>query len=121
MKKIFFIISLIVLFSCKDVEYKPTGVGDALIIVKVTDTDTLFGLGLHAFSYSNFSSVYVYHMDNPDYKYSLKSVEGYMNDLYYESSDAAFSEELPTTGEYVFLAGFPDGESITFSDELFDD
>ena len=119
-KLIIFLVPII-LCSCKDIEYKASGVGDALIVVKVTESDTLFGLGLHAYSYDDFSLVYASHESNADVKYNLKPVEGFMNDLSYETSANDFSDELPLPGEYLFHAGFPGGQSADFSDELTDD
>jgi len=116
--KIFLLILFVGAVSCKEIEYKPSGAGDALIITLVTESDTLFGLGLHAYTYDHFSSVIVYHSDDMSRKYTLEPFEGYDNDLSYETPLAEMSQNIPSVGEYIFQATFPGDELLTFSDVL---
>jgi len=116
--KLFFLVLFAGAVSCKKIEYKPTGAGDALIITLVSESDTLFGLGLHAYTYDHFSSVVAYYSDDVSRKFALEPFEGYDNDLSYETPVAEMSQNIPPVGEYFFEATFPGDEFLTFTDVL---
>jgi hypothetical protein len=118
LKKAVYIFSLVlVLASCKDVVYKPTGAGDANIITVVTDHDTLFGLGLHAYSDFEFSSVTAYRVgDTIDY--TLTPFNSAKTDMSYETPLNKMSHTLPAAGTYTFNATFPDDQLMVLTDNL---
>ncbi len=109
---------LFIMVSCQKAEFQPSGKGDVLYIVKIIDSDTLFGLGLHAYSYDNFSSVKSYHEDDETVKYNLAPIDGQANDVSYETPESAMTTQMPALGDYIFNAVFPGGEVLSFNDEL---
>ncbi len=104
--------------SCFDSGVDLEGYGDAYILVSSDGQDSLKGLGLHAFSYSEFSSVMVSLTENPDTSFTLNPYMGYKQDFVYLTPKERYSESLPPAGDYVFNATFSDGESLKFFDKL---
>ncbi|MGQ8338048.1 hypothetical protein ACUNWD_15965 [Sunxiuqinia sp. A32] len=111
---------LISLISCESSEQATTAFGDAFIITKSTEQDTLYGLALHAFSNKNFQSVSASPAESVDVSYDL-SMKVYQNNFYYETSSANFGTESPQTGEYNFAGVVEGNEDIAFLDNLTDD
>lgn len=124
MKKVFIKHLIVLLFfpaafiSCFDNETDLAGYGDAYILVEQSGEDTLKGLGLHAFSYSAFSSVVVTLSGNSSVTYTLDPYEDYPQDYIWTTPLAQYTQTLPPTGSYVFNATFTDGQSLLFSDNL---
>jgi hypothetical protein len=104
--------------SCIDSETDPVGFGDAFILVEIVDQDTLMGLGLHAFSYSEFSSVNVQVTGREDLVYTLQPYLGFKQDYVWNTPLAQYTSEPPVSGSYVFNATFKGGQTQTFSDIL---
>ncbi len=103
--------------SClKEEDYE--GFGDAYFVVEKVEQDTLKGLVLHAFSYSEFLSVTVTLQGNQDIRYELKPYLGYNQDFVWKTPANQLSTSLPATGDYVFNAIFNGGQTSTFYDKL---
>lgn len=111
----------VVFISCKPIKYGPSGTADALIISMATDSGTVFGLGLHAYAFGEFSSVTAFNTNNPSKIYTLVPFNEAKNDLSYETPLNEMTHELPPVGEYTFSASFPDDEFLTFYDYLTSD
>jgi hypothetical protein len=109
------------LSSCIDNEVDLSGFGDAYILVEVNGQDTLKGLGLHAYSYTEFKSVVVNVTGNQSLTYTLTPYLDFKQDYLYTTPLYQFSKTLPTAGNYVFNATFTDGQSLAFSDLLTSD
>jgi len=75
---------------------------DAYIVSQISGQDTLFGLSLHAYAYSSFSSVTVVPENASEIAYHLQSSEGYDYNYYYDTPDEDLSEEVPVSGNYHF-------------------
>jgi hypothetical protein len=125
MKTVFFK-SLVVFFatsmlltSCVDSEIDPVGYGDAYILVEIVGQDTLKGLGLHAFSYSEFSAVNVKLSDDENQTYTLQPYLGFNQDFVWSTPLNQYKKELPSAGDYIFNATFKSGHTHTFYDKLY--
>jgi hypothetical protein len=115
----FLIIAILgVCLSCKMVEYQPTGAGDAILITLVTENDTLYGVGLHAYTYDEFTKVTAYNNSQSNKIFNLTPFNGYKNDLSYETPRNEMAQTIPPTGTYTFVATFPSDEIIDMTDEL---
>ncbi|NQU87223.1 MAG: hypothetical protein HQ541_15825 [Mariniphaga sp.] len=127
MKNILKIISILVvaaLFlntSCKVGEFNPGAQGDARIITLVTPNDTLFGLGLYAYTTGQFYSVSAYYTGATSGVYNLEPFNNSTYDYYYETPIEEMTGELPDAGEYIFDVEFKEGEFKTVSDYLTDE
>ncbi len=106
------------LASCLDSGVDLDGYGDAYILVSSDGKDSLAGLGLHAFSYSEFASVKVTVHGNAELEYNLEPYLGYKQDFIWLTPKAEYSNTIPATGDYVFTATFADGQTMTFFDKL---
>jgi len=115
------LVSVPFLTSCFDNDVDPTGYGDAYLMVKIVGQDTLYGLGLHAFSYSDFSAVTAAASSAPTNTYTLQAYMGYKQDFIWLTPENQYSEELPVTGDYTFNATFATGESLVLADKLYTD
>jgi len=104
--------------SCFDNEVDLVGYGDAYILVETVGQDTVKGLGLHAYSYSDFSSVVVNLNGNPAVTYTLAPYLNYTQDYVWSTPLAQYTKTLPVSGDYVFNATFAGGESLIFYDKL---
>jgi hypothetical protein len=111
----------LLLFSCIDNEVDLTGFGDAYILVEVNGQDTVMGLGLHAYSYTEFKSVVVNVTGNQSLTYTLTPYLDFKQDYLYTTPLSQFSKNLPAAGTYVFTATFTDGQSLALSDLLTSD
>lgn len=126
MKKLFFKSSIFLLLSgmllttsCLETEIDEEGFGDAYIVVEIVGQDTLKGLGLHAYSYSDFSSVVASLSGDNSQTFTLQPYLGYKQDFIWNTPLAQFKKELPVAGDYVFNATFASGDTHTFYDRLF--
>lgn len=122
MRKIFVKVLILLLFTgftaCDDEELVAYARGDAFIVSKVFEQDTVYGLALHAFGYKDFSRVEVTDPDGENIQ--LLPYNGYTYDYYYEDEDE-FYPALPVAGNYSFSFAFTSGETDTDVDVLNDD
>jgi hypothetical protein len=109
------------LSSCIDNEVDLSAFGDAYILVEVNGQDTVKGLGLHAYSYSEFKSVVVNAAGNQSQTYTLAPYLDFKQDYLYTTPLSQFSKTLPAKGEYIFNATFLDGQTLAFYDILTSD
>jgi hypothetical protein len=107
--------------GCFENDVALTGYGDAYILVEYNNQDTLKGLGLHAYSYSDFTAVDVTLKDNTTLSYSLESYLGYKQDFSYSTPLTQYKKSIPLTGDYIFHATFTDGQVLEFYDKLTSD
>ena len=114
-----FFMSLILLTSCIDSDIDPVGYGDAFIFVEIVGQDTLAGLGLHAFSYSQFTSVNVQLNSDASKNYVLQPYLGFSQDYVWSTPLAEYKKELPAAGDYTFSATFRGGQTQVFFDKLY--
>lgn len=114
-----FVLSLLLLPSCIDSDIDPVGYGDAFILVEVAGQDTLTGLGLHAFSYSQFTSVNVQLSSDASKSYVLQPYLGFSQDYVWTTPLAEYKKELPAAGDYTFSATFRGGHTHVFFDKLY--
>jgi hypothetical protein len=108
----------LLLSSCIDNEVDLTGFGDAYILVEVNGQDTVKGLGLHAYSYSEFKSVVVNVTGNQSLTYTLAPYLDLKQDFVYTTPLSQYAKTLPATGEYIFSAVFTDGRTLALYDRL---
>lgn len=109
------------LFSCLKDEEVITGYGDAYILVEINGQDTLKGLGLHAWSYSDFSAVKVTSPVTSAPELTLQPYLGYKQDFILETPLSGMTKTLPAAGNYLFLATYADGSTLNFTNELYPD
>ncbi len=114
-------IFIITLISCESDEAATSAVGDAFIIAKKTEQDTIYGLSLHAVSNKNFTTVSASPKDVIDVAYELSAFNGLQYNFLYETEENNFGTSLPQTGVYEFSANMENGENIKFTDNLTDD
>lgn len=108
---------LIFIFSaCQRKDPELSGFGDAFIKVEVVGSDTLYGLALHAFSFTSFASVEV---TQGDRLYTLEPYLGFEQDYLYMTPVKEMSATRPPAGEYQFNALYEDGRTMVFSDRLY--
>jgi hypothetical protein len=110
---------LFLLNSCIDTDIDPVGYGDAFILVEISGQDTLMGLGLHAFSYSEFTSVNVQLSSDVSKSYVLQPYLGYAQDFVWSTPRNEYTRALPGAGDYVFNATFRGGHTQVFYDKLY--
>ncbi len=106
------------LVSCIEDSDELSANGDAFVVVQKVGQDTLMGLGLHAFSWVEFTSVTVAPPDNSALRYNLAAYQGYKQDFYWETPITEYDSDLPLAGDYLFSAVFTDGQTLAFSDKL---
>ena len=119
--KIFSLILVIaVLASCKKADQQATGIGDAVIVAKKSGSETVYGLSLYAYTFSNFKSVQAVSSAVPGKTFNLNAYQSNKSNFYYETPDASFTATPPAPATYNFSANFENGVSGTFQDELTD-
>ena len=114
----FLLTGLLLTTSCLETDIDEEGFGDAYILVEIVGGDTLKGLGLHAYSYSDFSAVVANLSGESSQSYTLQPYLGYKQDFIWSTPLAQFKKELPAAGDYVFNATFASGDTHTFYDRL---
>ncbi len=119
--KLLLSIFIITLISCESDEQATSAIGDAFILVKANEQDTIYGLALHAFTNKNFTTVSASLVENIDVSYDLAAFQGRYSDFFYETNNDNYGTELPQTGSYNFAATVAAEENISFSDNLTDD
>jgi hypothetical protein len=116
---VFILIGSMFMSCIKEPDYE--GFGDAYFVVENVGQDTLKGLALHAFSYSEFLSVTVTLQGNSEINYELEPYLGYNQDFVWKTPANQLSTSLPSTGDYIFNAIFKGGQTSIFYDKLTSD
>jgi len=121
-KFIMLVIVATVMVSCNKTQDEATGVGDAIIIVKKSGTDAVYGYSLYAYSFSPFKSVTAELVNNiiADHAYILDVNQSYKTNFYYEPTDAEFTTTKPVASTFKFSAVFENGATDEFQDEVTD-
>ena len=112
------VFSALIVYSCGVTEFRPSSQGDARINVYVTPDDTLFGLGLYAYTNGEFFSVSAYFAGDAESYYELESYNNSTYDYFYETPRNQMKSNPPASGEYFFDVEFKKGEFETISDIL---
>lgn len=106
--------------SCNKSQDEATGVGDAIIIVKKSGTETVYGYSLYAYSFSPFKSVTATNAVIPDKTFTLSANQTYKTNFYYEPADTDFKTTKPVVSTFKFSAVFENGATDEFQDEVTD-
>lgn len=114
------VLLILLIASCNKNEDQATGVGDALIVAKKSGANTVYGISLYAYTFSNFTSVSAVNSTGSKTTYTLKSNQGYKTNFYYETPDAAFTAVKPAATTFNFSAVFENGTTQVFQDVLSD-
>ena len=115
----FVLVSIAVLIaSCNKSKDEGSGTGDAIIVVKKSGTNTVYGVSLYAYSFSPFQSVKATSSVDATKTYTLKENQGYKTNFAYEAPDAEFTTTKPVASTYNFSAVFENGVTDEFTDEL---
>jgi hypothetical protein len=114
-----FFLALTIL-SCSKKADVATGVGDAVIIVKQSGTNTVYGVSLFAYTLSAFQSVKAISSTAPEKPYTLKANQGYNSNFYLEPADNELTTTKPAAATYKFSATFENGATDVFENELTD-
>jgi len=109
-----------ILISCDKTEDQATGAGDAIIFAKKSGTNTVYGLLLYAYTFSEFQNVKVTLASDPTKSYSLKANQGYKTTFTFETPESELSATKPLAGTYNFTAIFENGAGDEFQDVLSD-
>jgi len=109
-----------ILTSCVKSDEQVSGVGDAIIVSKEIDGNTMYGVSLYAYTYSEFKTVTAVGSANTAKTYTLNSNQGYKTSFYYEAPDQEFSLTRPSGDTYTFAAVFQNGQQEVFQDILTD-
>ncbi len=107
--------------SCESEDIIPVARGDAFIVTKIIDTDTLYALSLHANANAPMASVTATSEDEDDGIYTLSPDNTNTYDFFYEPEEEDFSTDIPTIGEYNFIANFQTDDADLSTDILTDD
>ena len=116
----FFVLVSIALFiaSCNKSQDEGSGTGDAIIVVKKSGTNTVYGVSLYAYSFSPFQSVKATSSADATKNYTLKENQGYKTNFAYEAPDNEFTVTKPVASTFNFTAVFENGVTDEFADEL---
>ncbi len=120
LRRFYFLLVAPVLFiySCGTGEFTPYAQVDARILTFVTPEDTLFGIGLYAYTNGKFDHVSAFYNDEDGAFYTLEPFNDSENDFSYETPLEEMTQTPPPAGEYVFDVDFEDGKFTTLSDWL---
>lgn len=119
-KLIAIVILTLLITSCNKNEDQATGVGDVLIVAKKSGANTVYGISLYAYTFSNFTSVSAVNSIESGTTYTLKSNQGFKTNFYCETPDAAFTTTKPAASTFNFSAVFENGATQVFQDVLSD-
>jgi len=108
----------LLVFSCGIGEFTPSAQVDARIVTFVTPEDTLFGIGLYAYTNGEFESVSAFCNDEDGAFYTLEPFNDSKNDFSYETPLEEMTHTPPPAGEYVFDVDFEDEKFTTLTDLL---
>lgn len=107
-------LAALLISSCEKDE-KATGVGDALVVVKKSGSNTVYGISLYAYTFSTFTSVSAVSSAEPEKTYTLKSIK---SNFAYETPENAYSTTKPAAATFNFLATFENGVQQEFQNTL---
>lgn len=110
------LLAVLMVSSCNKDE-EGTGTGDALIVVKKSGSNTVYGLSIYAYTYSTFTSVSAVSSANPGKTYTLKAMNGAFG---YETPESEYSTVKPAAATYTFTATFDNGVQQVFENTLLD-
>lgn len=110
------LLATLLVASCNKDE-EGTGTGDALVVVKKSGSNTVYGLSLYAYTFSTFTSVSAVSSANPEKTYTLKSN---LSNFSYETPQTEFSAVKPAAATFTFSATFENGVQRTFQNTLLD-
>lgn len=113
------LLSLLIV-SCNKSEDVATGVGDVIIFAKKSGSETVYGLLIYAYTFSEFENVKVTLASDPNSSYTLKSNQGFKTTFFYETPTTAMTGNKPAAGTYNFTASFVNGATDEFQDILTD-
>lgn len=108
------LLAVFLLASCEK-DDQATGIGDALVVVKKSGANTVYGISLYAYTYSTFTSVSAVSSAEPEKTYTLKSNKDYFG---YETPETQYSVTKPAATTYTFSATFNNGVQQDFQDTL---
>lgn len=111
------LLSILLLGSCSKDE-EATGIGDAIIISKKTESETIYGLAFYAYTFSSFKTVEATCNNAPAKIYKLESNQGYSTNFYYEMPESEYTTTRPVATTVNFAAVFENGVVQSFQDEL---
>jgi hypothetical protein len=115
----FVLVSIALLIaSCNKNQDEGSGTGDAIIVVKKSGTNTVYGISLYAYSFIAFQSVKATSSADATKTYTLKENQGYKTNFAYEVPDAEFTTTKPVASTINFSAVFENGVTDEFTDEL---
>jgi hypothetical protein len=123
LRRVCFMLVAPVLFlsSCGPGEFTPITQVDARILTFVTPEDTLFGIGLYAYTNGEFNHVTAFYNDEDGAFYTLEPFNNAKNDFSYETPLEEMTQTPPPAGEYVFDVEFQDQEFFSLTDLLTSD
>lgn len=117
-----FVLLLAALFlgSCSKSNDAASGTGDAIIIVKKSGTNVVYGYSLYAYTFGAFKSVTATSALQTGKTYTLKMNQGFETNFYFETPDAEFTTVKPVATTFNFNAEFDNGSTDEFQDEVSD-
>lgn len=115
---IVFLLTALFLGSCSKSDDAASGTGDAIIIVKKSGTNVVYGYSLYAYTFGEFKSVTATNALQTGKTYTLKMNQGFKTNFYYESPEAEFTTVKPVATTFNFNAVFGNGATDEFQDEV---
>ncbi len=117
-----FVFALIALLlgSCSKSNDAASGTGDAIVIVKKSGTNVVYGYSLYAYTFGAFKSVTATSALQTGKTYTLKINQGFKTNFYYESPETEFTTVKPVATTFNFNAVFDNGSTDEFLDEVSD-
>ncbi len=120
------IITLILLVafasSCNKDSGDSTVVGDAVIVSKRSETNTVvYGVALYAYAFSTLKTVTAVSSVDPTETISLKANGAYTYNFLKEPSDSEYSATKPAAATYTFSSVFDSGTTYECQDVLTSD
>jgi hypothetical protein len=117
--KLFFVLLIAVsATSCLKNDDKASGTGDVIIVSKKIGENTVYGLSLYAYTFSEFKTVTAVSSTNSGKTYTLAANQGYKTNFYYETADAEMTTTPPAAATFTFSAVFENGDTQTFVDAI---
>jgi hypothetical protein len=115
------VMTVILMTSCNKKDEQATGVGDVLIVSKLSGTNVVYGISIYAYTFSSFESVKAVSSADAGKSYTLKANQGYKTNFYYETPESEFTTTKPIASTYNFTATFSNGVTQTFQNVLTDE
>lgn len=114
------VIVVAIMTSCLKTDDQASGTGDVIVVTKKIGSNTVYGISMYAYTFSEFKSVTVTSSSDASKTYTLAANQGYKSNFYYETPDAEYSTQPPLASTYNFSAVFNNGSSASFQDVLSD-